>query len=178
MNRILSTLFSFVLVMGAVAVYAAAPTYLSVEGNYFMLEDKDDTVSTDAAFDTVAGATDSSRIFDNWRPKDGWDYVLAMSKRGGASCDGSGTDSCKLAVDVWCYDSNDSLLAKVAIDSLTACAGEFIRVPVGGTLFGDHFDIWLKSYTDNGGEVIIDEARMYRRAPVGFVAPDNNIRVK
>jgi len=154
-------LFLALLVLPAL-VMAAAPTFRATDAVYDW--DYDSIISSAAAHDTLISTTDSSVLLDStWRPDRKWNYVLVRD-----AITGGGSDSVKVQLMVEAFDADRNKMYQIAVDSLTAAAGEAIEIPIGGTLLGNTFRVTLIGYTDNGGEVILNRISMMRRRGVQF----------
>lgn len=147
--------FALVLVCASV-VQAAAPTDAAVDGNYQW--NRDYTISSAVGLDTLSGDSETDTILSGFTPKQGWQYVLVVD-----TLSGTGKDSVKVAIQVECFDALANSLYTLPIDSITDSTGVRAVVPFGGTLFGATYNIKAASYTDNGGEVIINRAYLYKR---------------
>lgn len=151
MKKIL--LFISVLLATAVCVHAIAPTAPSVAANKYLVT----YLTKPAGFATLVGV-DSTVIANKIALKAGSAYVLT---RGPIT--GTGSDSVKIEMVVDVYDFNKKFVRRVAIDSLTASAGEDIAIPFFDTIFGSYFTIKWIGYTGNGGQVILPSVAIYAR---------------
>lgn len=138
--------------------FAAAPTYNSSDVAY-EYGGLDYTIAS-GAFDTLVGA-DSTTLVSNKIFNPDWQYILTRS-----AITGTGSDSVKLIVRADCLDSDGSLIYSTPIDSLTSSDGEAIFIPIVGTMFGSKFRIKLVAYTGNGGQVILNNLRIFKRRPI------------
>lgn len=146
-------LFISVLLATAVCVHAIAPTAPSVAANKYLVT----YLTKPAGFATLVGV-DSTVIANKIALKAGSAYVLT---RGPIT--GTGSDSVKIEMVVDVYDFNKKFVRRVAIDSLTASAGEDIAIPFFDTIFGSYFTIKWIGYTGNGGQVILPSVAIYAR---------------
>lgn len=151
---------SLVVLLVVAGCFAAAPTFNSSDVVY-EYGGLDYTIAS-GAFDTLVG-TDSTTLVSGKTFNPDWQYILT---RGAIT--GTGSDSVKLAVRADCLDSDGSLIYSVPIDSLTAADGEAIFVPITGSLFGSKIRIKLVAYTGNGGQVILNNLRIFKRRPVSI----------
>jgi hypothetical protein len=156
----LTKLFKSALVVMLVIAgcFAGAPTYGATDAVY-EYGGLDYTISS-GSFDTLVG-TDSTTLVSGKIFNPDWQYILT---RGAIT--GTGSDSVKLEVRADCLDSDGSLMYSVAIDSLTASSGEAIFIPIMGTIFGSKLRIKLVAYTGNGGQVILNNLRIFKRRPI------------
>lgn len=147
---------SLVLILAAVS-FAAAPSYTAVDAGYEMK--RVGTVA--AAYDTLSGASDSVVLWSNFKWDDGCEYMLV---RGPIT--GTGSDSVKIALQVIVEDEIGTQLYTAAVDSFAAAAGEVCLLGLNGAVIGIRGDIRLRTYADNGGQVILPKFELWRRKPI------------
>lgn len=157
----MKTLLSILLV--ASLVLAAAPAN-KVSDNIYTNQ-RVTVVSASNALDTLVGS-DSVRIIDNLTPKRGSEYILAIAALTGGTVTG---DSLSVQVLAKAYDANDSLITSVSIDTLSVeDFGEYVYLPFNETLFGDHYDIYLKELNSGTVETILNVMQLYERRAESF----------
>lgn len=155
----------FILAIGALfAANANPPAANAVPNDVDRDVAKYYTISGSTGFDTIAGATDSSTLYTSG--------VLGSTDRGCGwylvrdAITGTGADSVKLQVIVDALDQTGNLLYRSIVDSIgsvsSACPGEVIRLPIGETVMCERFRVKLLSYTDNGGQVILNRNFIYK----------------
>ena len=147
--------------------FATVPGFDAVNGNYMW---GIDSTLKGAAWDTLAGTSDTAIIASNLRlngTSEGWQYILAFAPLTGTSTIAGGAtvaDTVKARIEVIGKDGNGNTISKVLwIDSLTDANSKNIVFPAGGSMFGLMFDIKLESYAANGGQVILNRVYMLKR---------------
>jgi len=147
------------------AAYSAAPAVSATNGNYIWQLAQ--TISADAAFDTLKGAAtpaDSVMMAENFVPRVGWEHILVTDTTSGGS-----TDSSTASVIIKCKDAAGNALYEVAADTLGVTAvGEAVLLPFGSTAIGHKFNVILRAVaaTDRGTGFIVNRAYIYRRKVV------------
>lgn len=161
--KTLSIFLGLILVL-VTGIFAAPPTNAVTNAAYeFGGIDVNLPISSAAGFDTLA-AVDSSTLIVS-KPfggaGQGWEYILVRD-----AITGTGSDSVKIQVVLDALDGKGVLLYRTAIDSFTTSGGESVLLPVYTTSIGSSFRIKLISYTDNGGQVILNRFYVYKRRPL------------
>ncbi len=148
-----------ILLLLAFGVYAStnAPTRRGVDGDYQYEMARIWTPSSGDSIilDTLDGA-DSVRLMDNFGPRGGWEYVLQSGYLSGDSAANT-----IVQVVVKSYTNVDSLLASDVVDTIAA-SNRLVVIPFGQTLFGQRFDVWLKSLNASD-ETVFENMIMWRR---------------
>lgn len=139
---------------------AAAPTDNSNKNAYSVY-------TTDVAVfsnDTLLAATTIDTIMDAFYPKAGFEYIASFK-----AFTGSGADSVDLQVLLEAMDPNDSLLASLAVDTITATAGAQVLLPFGATIIGTSYRMICQGITGQGGIVVPeDTVYIYRRRAYAY----------
>lgn len=141
----------FILIALVAGIFAANPTYQSVDGTYEWYTWARVTVT-----DTLKGNADSVTIVSKRAFPPGYEYILIP----GGAWTGGATDSidCRIAVQCYLWDTTTVPELIVNVDSIqadAAPAAEAFYLPFGGTLFGGNAAIKLFSFTGNGGVAIV-----------------------
>lgn len=154
MNKLI---FSFVFLFAVCAsVIAGAPTGEAVDGNYELL-------AIDTLIELVgdtAEATDDDTLFVKKALggyNENYEYIL-----GRRAFVASG-DSVDYTVYLDAYDLDDSLIVSDSIAAYSAEAGEFIKLPINETIFGNRYTLRLDGGTDNGATCIFDRFYLIKR---------------
>ena len=145
----------------AVIAYSAAPTRVAVDAGY-VVERRDGSggicsTYTYGGLDTLDGA-DSVQIINNGSAASGWEYILIADALSG---DSAANTVLQVIVDE--RDERDSLMSHTIVDTIAA-AGDKVLLPFGQTLFGDEYDIWLKSVNADD-ETVVQGLWIVRRRP-------------
>jgi hypothetical protein len=142
MKRILAGLFVLATICVTFATGAApsAPTYgvRDWEGV--------DTTYTSANFDTINGTSDSTMLLENWDFEPGWTYVLYVA----APTDGGSGPEWEIHVRAEDYDGNE-ITTDGTVDTITTAAA-YVVLPIGRTVFGHQYDLWLDAGAANEAE--------------------------
>lgn len=138
--------------------FADTPSYTAVDGVYEI--ELDTAISAGSNFDSLKTSADSSTLCTKWKPDQMWEFFLVVGTITGTSKDSA---NLKFVADV--YDYNDSMLYRVAFDTIVdAAGGEALKIPIGGTLFGKKFTI--KVIAINGGTALnvqLNTLEIYKR---------------
>jgi len=153
MKKILSVLIALCVVGVA---FAASPQYTAVDGGYIYK-----LVETITIADTLA-ATDSVTIKSNFKPDQGWEYILVNP-----AFSGTGSDSVAIQVRIECENANGTKIYTAYSDSITVAVGKAGLLSFGGRAFGAQYDIRGFTYTGAGTQAIISGSwQIWKRRPV------------
>lgn len=117
------------------------------------------------AYDSLVGATDSSKLFNDYKPDHKWEYVLCF----GTATDAGSLDSSVLYLIVRPQDENGTPICTVTVDTIHAntAVGECVLLPFGvGNCFGISYDILLRTDTGAGNRITYGRVKMFRRRPL------------
>lgn len=152
----------FVILFAFIAFSATPPTYTGAIPEWDAAGAAD---TLKRASDSLVGATDSSKIFNDYKPDHKWEYVLCF----GTATDAGSLDSSKLCVYVRPQDENGTPICTVNVDTIHANAanGDCILLPFGvGNCFGVSYDILVVTYAGNGNRTTFGRVKMFRRRPL------------
>jgi hypothetical protein len=144
-------------------LYAAAPTNTLTDANYEWGVAR--ALSSAANSDTILTDGDSTIIVDDFVPERNRQYIYVRDAN-----TGTGSDSSYYQILVRCKTGvGGATLYSVAVDTVTAAAGEAILLPFGETLFGNAFKIVAKGLSGSTGvQVIINREYLFERKAVGI----------
>jgi hypothetical protein len=161
MKKILAVLLVCLI---SLAVFAAAPTKVTVDGSYYWERVSPTWAATvSATYALVDTSVDPDSVFflRNFVPDKGYEYVLT---RGTST--GTGGDTVAQQVIINCKGTNKEQLYQVVADTFTLAAGEAVVLPFGQTAIGVYYDVFAKSYTNYTGKTrIYQRVGLYKRAP-------------
>lgn len=149
----MKTIF-LILLLSVFAFSQGALTSSVTDGNYEIYLDS--ALSTSNT-DTLAAA-DSSTICTKFKADNDFEYILVRD-----AFTGTGSDSVSVQLRSDAYDSNDSLLYSVAVDSFTASAGEAVLLSWNRSQVGYKYTLKLIGYGDDGGQLITNLWQIWKR---------------
>lgn len=104
--------------------------------------------------DTIA-ATEVDTIASGIRREDGEEIVLSRG-----TITGGGSDSVSIALTAQATTSTGTIIYSTAVDTFAAAAGEAVAIPV---MFGEEVRLILTGLAANGGVVIVNNLKLYKR---------------
>lgn len=151
-------IFAILLMLAAFAVsFAGAPAATDL-----VMEYKIDTSIT--RLDTVGGATDSSTIISSWSPDERtWGYYIINKAFTGGS-----TDSVKINLYGYCYNSSGTLLNKQLVDSIVTADSKPIKIPLGLGMVGTTYTLKALTFTAAGAEIITNGWQIVKYRPINY----------
>lgn len=151
-------IFAVLFILAAFAVsFAGAPAATDQ-----VFEFKIDTSIT--WLDTLVDGTDSSAVLTSWSPDErNWSYYLINK-----SFTGYSTDSVKINLYGYCYNSSGTLLNKQLIDSVVTADPKPIKIPLGLGMAGTTYTLKALTFTGAGGETITNGWQLVKYRPVNY----------
>jgi hypothetical protein len=154
MKKILVSLF---MLMAFSVSFAGAPAATDE-----VMEFKIDTSTT--WLDTLVDGTDSSTLFLRWYP-DEREYGYYLINK---SFTGYSTDSVKIKIYAYCYNSSGTLLNKQVVDSIVTADSKPIKIPLGLGMAGATYTIKALTYTGAGGQTITNGWQIVKYRPLNY----------
>jgi hypothetical protein len=115
-------------------------------------------VSNAAGFKTFTAAGDSAILKSAWVPVAGWEQFVAWDV-----ITGTGSDSVALDVVIQGLGPAGEILGSVHVDTITSAAGSFLVLPVGNTVVGFSYKVYVKAITGVGTSTILNRVYFGKR---------------
>ena len=150
---------ALIILLAAFVANAAAPSAYTDAVGVFDYEEGD---TIGAAYDTVKADNDTSVLFANFVPEQGYEYIL-----GRTAITGTGADSITIELGMRCEYPGGTAICTVYVDSFTAAAGEYVSFPFSNYPAGQ-YDIFVIGYAGIGSQVIFNKMQWFRRKPLFY----------
>ncbi len=122
--------------------------------------------------DSLNGTSDSIMVKRSLFPEYGYEYVLQYD-----AASGTGSDSMQGLLYIEAkYDNgsgSNTVIQSLFIDTLDDSTGEAFLLPIGQTVFGNNYDIIIRSGAANGGILDFSDISIWKRRIRDFVKEDN-----
>jgi len=165
-------LFVFVSVFTVVGVLMAANPAKMTANNSVVKQEVVPATTYEGSDDSLNGTSDSIFVKRSLFPEYGYEYVLQYN-----TASGGGSDSMQGLLYVYGkYDNGsgtNSVIRTMFVDTLDDSTGEAFLLPIGQTVFGNNYDIKIKSGAANGGILDFSGISIWKRRLRDFVKNDD-----